>query len=743
MEDFDELFGAETGRFTPENPHITPAEEIPTAFKPTGIDLTLDNEVIHIEPNEPLWKFGLDVNNAREAEAQARINTRVVREQKAEIQKKIQALREEFDAKMIALNEELQPFTSAVYTADRDARMAAYATKDAEQKLRDAMVALANRQKFLQESVKFDQITASLFWREWALEHQLEGAKFLATAKRGILADKMGLGKTLTALIWADMLKVQKLLVIVPDDVATNFVHEIAHWAPHRHAILVGKRNKDQRDMIFNILLPALSEYTVVVNYSAWRKDKTVIEKLIDCRFEAVIMDEAHTIKNIRTSAFKGCRDIALAENACPECNGRIQPVHDGSDMEWGEIRDYMLCAGENKVSSKRLDLYPALEALGCGWSEARDQVRNVKREFGAKRSVKYLVTMTGTPILNKPTDIFAMLNLVDSVTYSSEPDFIRNYCQKNPYTSKIEFRSGGMESLIKRLSGIYIGRDRKSAGVVLPKQEIVVHSVEFNKQKYQDQARVIKQLSEHAALILGSGKVLPIPALIALITRKRQANVWPAGITIKDPETGLVIFSVSDDVDESQKLDFIIERPETSESGEWEGLGWDITGEGDRVNGERLVIFSQFKTPLAELEKRFKRAGVDVVRFDGDTPNEIRELAKVDFDRARQVEGQDYRWQVILCNYKTGGVGLNFTDCTQTIVLDEEWNPGKRDQAYARTDRIGQTEESTVHVIRQENSIDEWLAALIEDKENMINDFESGASMQQAFADFLKNEEF
>jgi SNF2 family DNA or RNA helicase len=661
------------------------------------------------------------------------------------INKELAELNREYSEKLQAINARKEEVESLIWKDDSAYRQAERLVKSAEQELRDAIRRQQAKDEFDRKVIKFEDITSGLSWREWALEHQIDGAKFLASAGRGILADKMGLGKTLTSLITADMLQSQKLLVVVPDDVASNFVSEIVHWAPHRHAIMIGKRPKDQRDMLFNILLPSMNEYTAVINYSAWRKDKSILTSLIDCRFDMVIMDEAHTIKNARTAAFKGCEQIVLAENSCPECRGRIQPVHDDSEFVQSASRytlpkrDYMKCIGENKTSSQRLDI-EIVKDFGCGWSEQTDIQNNIKREFGDTQSVRNLITMTGTPILNKPTDIFAMLRLIDPITYEKESDFIYNYCARD-YNNKIVFRPGGMESLVKRLSNLYIGRDRKSAGVVLPKQEVIIHDLPFDKVKYSDQYRVIKQLTKHATILLSSGKALPIPAIIALITRKRQANVWPAGIEIKDPETGLVVFSVSEDVNESMKLDAILERPQTSESGEWEGLGWEITGEGSRQDGERLVIFSQFKTPLAELEKRFRSAGVDVVRFDGDTPEEIRQQVKIDFDR-KFTDGDDYKWQVVLCNYKTGGVGLNFTAATQMIMLDEEWNPGKRDQAYGRVDRIGQTEETTVHVLRQESSIDSWLASLINDKENMINDFEAGASLQSAFADFLKKED-
>jgi SNF2 family DNA or RNA helicase len=72
-------------------------------------------------------------------------------------------------------------------------------------------------------------------------------------------------------------------------------------------------------------------------------------------------------------------------------------------------------------------------------------------------------------------------------------------------------------------------------------------------------------------------------------------------------------------------------------------------------------------------------------------------------------------------------------------IILDEEWNPGKEDQAYGRNDRMGQTEETTVHVLRVKNSIDTWMANLIAQKKEMIEGFELHADLQQQLMDILR----
>jgi SNF2 family DNA or RNA helicase len=158
-----------------------------------------------------------------------------------------------------------------------------------------------------------------------------------------------------------------------------------------------------------------------------------------------------------------------------------------------------------------------------------------------------------------------------------------------------------------------------------------------------------------------------------------------------------------------------------------WEGLIPELTEDGNMELGSRVVVFSQFKGPLKELESRCNSAGISCVRFDGDTPQNIRDEAKMDFDRKyAEAEGYTPKWQVMLANYRTGGVGLNFTAATETIILDKEWSPGKQDQAYGRTDRLGQTEHTNVHVLRIPRTIDVWMDQLNDEKAKMIDGFNS-----------------
>jgi SNF2 family DNA or RNA helicase len=99
-------------------------------------------------------------------------------------------------------------------------------------------------------------------------------------------------------------------------------------------------------------------------------------------------------------------------------------------------------------------------------------------------------------------------------------------------------------------------------------------------------------------------------------------------------------------------------------------------------------------------------------------------------------------RWDVVLVNYKSGGVGLNFNAAAQAILMDYEWNAGKEDQAIGRLDRIGQVNEVNVHFIHVEKTIDVWMKALIEEKRELIAGFVSEQKMVQSLYDALREGE-
>ena len=98
-----------------------------------------------------------------------------------------------------------------------------------------------SQKELIKNRLEFDKLIQKFAYHDQILEHQKDGAFILATNMRCILGDKRGAGKTLTAIAAWDMAQSQKVLVIVPDDVVSNFINEIRYWAPHRQVIQMGK----------------------------------------------------------------------------------------------------------------------------------------------------------------------------------------------------------------------------------------------------------------------------------------------------------------------------------------------------------------------------------------------------------------------------------------------------------------------------------------------------------------------
>lgn len=504
-------------------------------------------------------------------------------------------------------------------------------------------------------------------WLPYLMEHQWEAAMKVALNGSTIIADGMGLGKTLEAIASADTSDAKKVIVFAPNDVCQNFVDEFRLWAPHRNLIPLKSASKQLKAFVTPIIETA-DEFTLVMNYETlWGRgeyNKRFMRAIKDAKIDLMIIDEAHVIKDEEGRSFELMADL--------------------------------------------------------------------------RQTIKNVVPLTGTPILNSPEDLFTMLNLLDPNRFYAKNVYLGTYCTQDYDTGKWVFKSGGVKSLITQLGGRIIKRSFHDVGIELPTQHIREVVIPWETVSMQ-QRIVMEQIKQHAQLIMektddnGEPIQMSITAMIALITRQRQAAVWPGGIEFKEwdydeegkriPGTDRVVYRVSEEVTDSIKLEIAVARLAQAKEA-----------------GKRSVVFSQFKEALKELESRLRNAGLNVARFDGDTPDPVRQKIKKDFLRPKDGSHlKEYTYDVVLANFKTGGVGLTFTEATYMLLLDEEWNPGKNEQAYARIHRIGQTEETYVDILRlEEPSIDMWMKTLNEQKKAIADGLANEIDVQAELNKFM-----
>lgn len=524
----------------------------------------------------------------------------------------------------------------------------------------------------------------------------------MARVRRAILADDMGLGKTLTAILWSRLMKSSRLLVTAPKEVTSNLLTEIAKWTKRPIVDLRGK-TKLQREAIISAI-SMLPNFIVLINLEAWSRDKDFLAGLISLRIQDIIVDEAHHLSNTRTSAFKGVRELVYAVNQCPQCYNLVVPSYkcNRSDCDSGgrlnRFKYCMRCGHQQSLVS--------VPDCSCGHA--------VRRTLNEARSVSGVIVMTGTPIINKPADLWSLLHLVNEVKFPTQKKFADTYTVPGVEANKILFKDGAQDALLKTIGRQYIQRSREDAGIRLPPQTVEVLEYERDTVKYEEQWRAYDRIEKSFAVMLEGEELVPLTEIVVQIMRLRQMLTWPKGIQFKD-ENGLVTGQVN--IPHSQKLDIVHDKIlEYLEC------------------GQRVIAFSHFKSPLEELQRRL---GNRSVVYNGDTEQSVRSEIREDFGEYRRHP----KWDVLLCNYRSTGESLTLVGASQIVVIDPEWSPSKTRQAYGRVDRIGQEHETRVHVPRIAPSIDIWMAALNDYKAGMSEEFNTKANYQSDILKALRGE--
>eukprot|EP00127_Corallochytrium_limacisporum_P005233 Clim_evm50s201 gene=Clim_evmTU50s201 len=135
-----------------------------------------------------------------------------------------------------------------------------------------------------------------------------------------------------------------------------------------------------------------------------------------------------------------------------------------------------------------------------------------------------------------------------------------------------------------------------------------------------------------------------------------------------------------------------------------------------------KSIVFSQFTNFLDLLDWRLQRMGIRSVKLDG-------RMGPAARDAMIQAFNTDPNITVFLISLKAGGVALNLTEASRVYIMDPWWNPAVEDQAMDRIHRLGQHRSIVVKRMIIENSIESRIVELQEKKKLL---FESTVGMDQ-----------
>lgn len=120
---------------------------------------------------------------------------------------------------------------------------------------------------------------------------------------------------------------------------------------------------------------------------------------------------------------------------------------------------------------------------------------------------------------------------------------------------------------------------------------------------------------------------------------------------------------------------------------------------------GEKSVVFSYWTFTLDLIESLLKKASISYTRIDGQHSGDKREEAIQKFQTDDSI-------QIILVSITCGGAGLDLTAASVAYLLEPQWNPMMEEQALCRIHRLGQRKEVKTIRYRIRGSFEERVVA-------------------------------
>ena len=288
-------------------------------------------------------------------------------------------------------------------------------------------------------------------------------------------------------------------------------------------------------------------------------------------------------------------------------------------------------------------------------------------------KSIPHILALSGTPILNRPVEIFNVLKMLAPANFGNYFDFVTRYCGANygRYGLNVSGATNIQELSDKLRSTVMIRREKKDVLTELPdKTRVVVPQIcdlkEYNRVENDLKKYLIESKNKTK---LAAERIYKVEQLAKIEYCKQEAV-----------KAKLPLFT-------EWSKDFIEE------------------------NG-KLVIFAHHKEFVEKLMLELKE--YNPVKIVGGMGIEDKQFSIDAFQN-------NSNCKVIICSLKAAGVGITLTASSYVAFLELGWTPGEHDQAEDRLHRIGQKDNVTCFYFLVEGTIEEMIYNLIQEKRKVF----------------------
>jgi hypothetical protein len=314
------------------------------------------------------------------------------------------------------------------------------------------------------------------------------------------------------------------------------------------------------------------------------------------------------------------------------------------------------------------------------------DEAQNIKNP-AAKQSVAlhalsavHRVALTGTPVENRLSELWSILDFLNPGYLGTAGDFRRRFAVPIERHHDPD-RAERLRDLIKPFILRRLKSDPNIEADLPEKMEMKVYCNLTREQASLYEA-IVKDMLEQIDRSEGMQRRGLI--LAALVKLKQVCN-HPAHF-LAEPAA---------DPQRSGKCDRLT------------GMLEEVLAEGDRA-----LIFTQFKKMGDLLQRSLEQAlGCNVLFLHGGTTRLKRDAM------VERFQDPDGNAPLFLLSLKAGGFGLNLTAASHVFHFDRWWNPAVEDQATDRAHRVGQHRRVQVHKFVCAGTLEERIDQLLTQK--------------------------
>lgn len=305
-------------------------------------------------------------------------------------------------------------------------------------------------------------------------------------------------------------------------------------------------------------------------------------------------------------------------------------------------------------------------------------------------RASKYVLLLSGTPMLNRPMELFNGLNLVDSTSWPNP--FVFGHRYAGGLTERGWFKgSSNEDELQRRLQPYMIRRLKSEVLEELPNLQRVYIPVDIPNMK--DYRLVRAQVREALKSLDPNHKGYFVNALDKLNALRRVVGIGKAQVAI-----------------------------------EWADEFLSQT-EG------KLVIYAHHQENIEAIrEALHDKYGVYTIT--GDTSPKSRASRIAEFQRPGRPR--------IMAITSAGGEGIDLfgldgVDSSTLLMVEREWNPAMEEQVESRLHRMGQKNAVNAYYLAARKTVDDKFYHLVERKRDILKKVIGAAKVSTLVLDLLE----